>query len=304
MKKIYFLIFLAISPCLVYSQNTVITDDESYESHNSAMLDIYSLSKGLLVPRLTSTQRLAIATPADGLLVYDTDLDHYYYFANSSWRPIDAPSLWSENSDTIFITGNGKRYGVGTASPVARLTVQGDATIAPDEPLFEVKNSVGDVIFAVYENEVKVNFKETIKGVKGGFAVGGLSGTKAEPVEYMRVTPDSVRIYIDDTGAKGVKGGFAVGGLSGTKAAGNKYFLINDDSARIYLKDPVVKGVKGGFAVGGLSGTKATKDQYFTINRDSARIYLDNTAKGVKGGFAVGGLSGTKGSVDNFLNLT
>ncbi|PLX14593.1 MAG: hypothetical protein C0599_18510, partial [Salinivirgaceae bacterium] len=194
----------------------------------------------------------------------------------------------------------GKRYGVGTASPFAKLTVQGDATIAPDEPLFEVKNAAGDVIFAVYENEVKVNFKETAKGVKGGFAVGGLSGTKANPVEYLRITPDSVRIYINDTAVKGVKGGFAVGGLSGTKG-GNQYFKLDDESASIYLKQPA-KGVKGGFAVGGLSGTKGSED-YLTIERDSARMYINDAVKGVKGGFAVGGLSGTKAGA-NFLDLT
>jgi len=294
------ILLIVLSNSSINGQNTAITDNESYTPHSSAMLDVYSLSKGLLVPRLTSTQRIAITAPADGLLVYDTNLDQYYYFANSVWNPIDAPSLWSENNDTIFITGDGKRYGVGTASPLAKLTVQGDASIAPDEPLFEVKNSAGDVIFAVYENEVKVNFKESAKGVKGGFAVGGLSGTKADPVEYMRITPDSVRIYIDDTPAKGVKGGFAVGGLSGTKG-GNQYFKLDEESASIYLKQPA-KGVKGGFAVGGLSGTKGSED-YLTIERDSARMYINDAAKGVKGGFAVGGLSGIKAGT-NFLDLT
>jgi hypothetical protein len=268
MIKNYIVLILIFFPILVFAQNTVITDDDSYESHNSAMLDVYSLTKGLLVPRLTSTQRLAIATPAVGLLVYDTDLDHYYYFANSSWNPIDAPSLWSENSDTIFIMGNGKRYGVGTASPVAKLTVQGDATIASDEPLFEVKNSAGDVIFAVYENEVKVNFKESSKGVKGGFAVGGITGTKADPIEYMRVTPDSVRIYINDAATKGNKGGFAVGGITGTKGAYDKYFIINEDSARIYLRDPA-KGNKGGFAVGGITGTKGEGVNFLNLTQEN-----------------------------------
>ncbi|PLX25969.1 MAG: hypothetical protein C0599_00015 [Salinivirgaceae bacterium] len=283
----------------MWSQNTVITDDDSYSGNNSAVLDIYSKTKGLLAPRLTTAERQAITTPANGLLVYDQTESQFYVYALGAWTPLDAPSIWQTNNDSVYVTGSGKRYGVGTASPFAKLTVQGDATIAPDEPLFEVKNSAGDVIFAVYENEVKVNFKETAKGVKGGFAVGGLSGTKAEPIEYMRITPDSVRIYIDDTGAKG---GFAVGGLNGT-TGGNQYFKLDEESASIYLKEPA-KGVKGGFAVGGLSGTKGIQD-YLTIERDSARMYINQNLKekGVKGGFAVGGLSGTKG-VGNILDLT
>lgn len=300
--QLFVLFLLLILSMSLSAQNTVVTDDDSYSGNNSAVLDVYSKTKGLLAPRLTTTERQAISAPAEGLLVYDDTENQFYVYSQSTWTPLDAPSIWQTNNDSVYVTGSGKRYGVGTASPLAKLTVQGDATIASDEPLFEVKNSAGDVIFAVYENEVKVNFKESAKGVKGGFAVGGLSGTKADPVEYMRITPDSVRIYIDDSGTKGVKGGFAVGGLSGTKG-GNQYFKLDEESASIYLKEPA-KGVKGGFAVGGLSGTKGVQD-YLTIERDSARMYINQNLKekGVKGGFAVGGLSGTKAS-NNILDLT
>ena len=38
----------------------------------SAMLDVKSTSKGMLVPRMTKSQRDAISTPAAGLLVFNT----------------------------------------------------------------------------------------------------------------------------------------------------------------------------------------------------------------------------------------
>jgi hypothetical protein len=256
MKKIVNLLMVfIIAPIAMWGQNTIVTDDDSYIGNNSAVLDVYSKTKGLLAPRMNSIQRASITTPAEGLLVFDTDADTYYYYANSAWHTINAPSLWSENTDTVHLADANKRVGVGTTNPLAKLTVQGDASLTADEPLFEVKNSAGDVIFAVYENEVKVNFKEGAKGVKGGFAVGGLTDTKATPTEYMRITQDSVRIYIKDP-AKGVKGGFAVGGLTDTKAGKNNYLTIERDSTRIYV-DNSVKGVKGGFAVGGLTDTKA-----------------------------------------------
>lgn len=39
----------------------------------SAALDIYSQSKGMLIPRLTTAKRDAISNPANSLLIYDTD---------------------------------------------------------------------------------------------------------------------------------------------------------------------------------------------------------------------------------------
>src|ERR1051325_7107196 len=53
---------------------------------NSSMLDIVSPgnNKGVLIPRLTTAQRLAIATPANSLLVYDTNFDCFFYFTTAS----------------------------------------------------------------------------------------------------------------------------------------------------------------------------------------------------------------------------
>ena len=51
----------------------------------SAALDIASASKGILAPRLTSAQKNAIADPAPGLTVYDTDLKQYTYWDGTTW---------------------------------------------------------------------------------------------------------------------------------------------------------------------------------------------------------------------------
>jgi hypothetical protein len=51
---------------------------------SSAMLDVTSTTKGLLAPRMTSLQRNAISSPAEGLLVYDTDVGAFYYYHSAS----------------------------------------------------------------------------------------------------------------------------------------------------------------------------------------------------------------------------
>ncbi|MFZ5942230.1 MAG: tail fiber domain-containing protein [Bacteroidota bacterium] len=116
------------------------------------------------------------------------------------------------------------------AMPLENLIVTETVNQQPDEALFEVKRKDGSTVFAVYEEGVRVfiSDEEMEKGVKGGFAVGGYSKTgKGYTKEYLRVTPDSVRIYIDEPAQKGVKGGFAVGGYNKTKNGAIQYLQLD-----------------------------------------------------------------------------
>lgn len=74
----------------------------------SAMLDIKSTSKGMLIPRMTMAQRNAIASPATGLLVFQTNNTPGYYYnagtpASPSWVMTGAGSGWglTGNSGTV-----------------------------------------------------------------------------------------------------------------------------------------------------------------------------------------------------------
>lgn len=52
---------------------------------SSAILDLKATNKGILIPRLSTTQKIAIINPAKGLLVYDTTLQEYSYFKDTAW---------------------------------------------------------------------------------------------------------------------------------------------------------------------------------------------------------------------------
>ncbi len=93
------------------------------------------------------------------------------------------------------------------------------------DPLFEVKRNDGQTVFAVYPDAVNIYVPSGGKGVKGGFAIGGF-GEKAPSQDYFRVTPDSVRIYIDNSpSVKGAKGGFAIGGFDPTKGILPEFYM-------------------------------------------------------------------------------
>ncbi len=56
----------------------------------SSVLDVSSNEKGMLMPRLNTLQRLLISNPAQGLLVYDTDINCFFFYnaASSNWQSL------------------------------------------------------------------------------------------------------------------------------------------------------------------------------------------------------------------------
>lgn len=57
----------------------------------ASLLDIVSTTKGILIPRMTKTQRDAIGSPVTGLLIFQTNsTPGFYYYDGSAWKPISA----------------------------------------------------------------------------------------------------------------------------------------------------------------------------------------------------------------------
>ncbi len=58
----------------------------------SALLDVTSTNKGILIPRMTASQKNAISSPTTGLLIFQTDAPAgFYYYNGSSWISISNP---------------------------------------------------------------------------------------------------------------------------------------------------------------------------------------------------------------------
>ncbi|HHV04647.1 MAG TPA: hypothetical protein GXX64_12225, partial [Bacteroidales bacterium] len=208
---------------------------------------------------------------------------------------------------TNAVTGTGTAGKIAVWSGDSQLTdvksfnvnpnveVISDSTAGDNDPIFEVKNKLGQVVFGVYQAGVRINVDDTnnAKAGKGGFAIGGLSSYKNNDNKFFRVTPDSVRVLLRENQGKAGKGGFAIGGLSSGKDVTKDLFFINPDSARIYINTDSTKAAKGGFAIGGLSSGKGLPAKnIFVATADSTRVYVNaDNSKAGKGGFALGGLA-------------
>ncbi len=92
----------------------------------SAQLEVKSTTKGFLMPRMTTAQRTAIATPATGLQVYDTTTKSLWFYNGTVWvvgttgtaKFVDGTTP----VDAVFTAGN---VGIGTTTPTEKLEVNG-----------------------------------------------------------------------------------------------------------------------------------------------------------------------------------
>jgi len=76
----------------------------------SSILDISSTTKGVLMPRLTNAEKNAIVTPANGLVIFNTDNNQLEFNSGTNsypiWSPIAATTIVSTDSNNIITTGN------------------------------------------------------------------------------------------------------------------------------------------------------------------------------------------------------
>jgi hypothetical protein len=111
MQKRYFKIITVLAVSLFttkcFSQSVSINNTGA-AADSTAMLDVSSTTKGLLIPRMAAAQRTAIATPATGLLVYQTDGDPgFYYYNGTNWFLLVTTAVNTDKQNTLIYTVKG-----------------------------------------------------------------------------------------------------------------------------------------------------------------------------------------------------
>ncbi len=103
MTRVSLTLILVIGADLCSAQNIGINVNGA-APNASALLDIdvsalVGPKRGLLIPRVTTTERLGIVAPATGLLVFDTSFLEFWFFDGLVWTPLSNGRGWR-------ITGN------------------------------------------------------------------------------------------------------------------------------------------------------------------------------------------------------
>lgn len=84
----------------------------------SSLLDLTANDKGLLIPRMSSAQRDAIGSPAESLLVFDTDKQGFYFQQGGNWYALNEWVKNANNND-VSLAGNASVTGTVTTGAVS-----------------------------------------------------------------------------------------------------------------------------------------------------------------------------------------
>ena len=199
LRPVIFVLAL-LSTSLLHAQSVAINTDGT-TAHASAILDIKSSTKGMLAPRMNSAQRTAIATPAAGLFVYDTDTNSYWFYNGTAWGNLSASGI-AGSGTTNFISkftaantigssqlfDNGTNIGINTASPTGKLHIKGsadaaqliidaNATQSNSNPLIKLRNSSGADLMWIHSDHPLNTFVGLNAGRVNDATGGGTSNT-------------------------------------------------------------------------------------------------------------------------------
>jgi hypothetical protein len=183
-KTIFAGLILACASTTVSAQTVNKFGINSMTIEASAVLELESKTKGFLAPRMTEDQKNAIILPAEGLLVYQTDVGKkgFYSYSGTAWvLSTTAGNLPLANLNLFVGNGDGIAKGVALG---------GDATIT-NSGLLTIKDSAITNIKLDKSNIPLSGFKAAAANVAfGGFKLTGV----AEPTEDQDA---ATRNYVD-----------------------------------------------------------------------------------------------------------
>lgn len=221
LKTFLVLAVSAFLPYLSFSQVKVAADaDLATPADPSAVLDVFSNTKGMLPPRMTTAERNAIAAPADGLTIYNTSESCINVYHNSAWEiycklrfnpacncveylnDYDLPTEawiavatpadrdWFEvgttaepNAITDDIYTEGKATVGGQINTEARLNVYGDNVLANAATYMELtgtNGTTGQQTLSLYQNVPSSQRKSGIRNKMDGTSTGETIGLDQE----------------------------------------------------------------------------------------------------------------------------
>lgn len=203
MKKILFIISIFQS-IILHAQNVGIGTNNP---DASALLHLNSTTKGILIPSMTGSQRIALSNPAEGLLIYDLTQKKTFQYQDGVWRFLITNEYWAHSGTRNWVYNGSDSVGIGTAAPLERLHINngnlrisgnlkllgnaGIGTLDPEQALHVRTTIPSEGIVLDGENPILQLRQSNVSG--SGFTEKG----------FVQLSGDNLRIGTNSSNANG-----------------------------------------------------------------------------------------------------
>ena len=298
----------------VNNHGMVVSDDQASYALTpdpSAVFEARSTERGLLLPRMTTSQVNAIASPTDGLAVYDSTLTTIKHRLNGAWvplAPVAARYIVHEahadlTNELVLTAGYGITITEGGGSPPTSLTVAVDTGTIGSGSTSQAQEVTATGAFTVYVPAGVTAVRITAIGAGGGGssrtgALGAGGGASGEQVM-------SFVAYFDGGSPNTITGEVGVGGPGAAAGGGAAAGTAGGDTI-VYVSGQTIKarggagglvggagGVGGGFR-GGAGGSVANPGGTGTAGTAEAVTHFGGGGGG--GGGSTTGANGGRGA--------
>ncbi|MFT3681644.1 MAG: hypothetical protein QM791_15340 [Ferruginibacter sp.] len=291
MKKLLIIFAFNFSLHTSYAQSVGIGTNSP---NASAQLDVTSTSKGLLIPRMTTAQRTAIASPANGLMVYDTNFNAFYFYNGTAWNAVNnggGGSSWSVSGNNIFNSNSGN-VGIGFNSGLKeKLSVKGNLFITHTNPN-DITNGGNSATINIHPANVgyaRVNFLNPDTTVGAYITYYRLSNLVNQ--FSLNHGSNTTQLCLDDNGNVGVGRSAAVEKLDVEGNIRTRKHLLADSNVTVKGKVDVAGRVDAGGVIEG-AGLSST-----------GTLYVNKTA--LIGGAVTGSTTGLfYGNITSYEGMT
>jgi len=292
MKTRYiFIALLLLSNGLLLAQVGINTDNSAPDG--SAMLDIKSTDKGLLIPRMNAAQRLAIAAPTTGLLVYQTDgNDGFYFYNGTAWISLtdatDTPATLADadNNTKIQVEENSNE-------DIIRFDMGGTEYFRMDRGRLEVTNT-GSSVFVGHSAGL-------FDDLSSNYNVGiGAEALRINTLGSENTATGFRSLYFNSIGVKNTASGYEslFFNAEGTYNTAAGYRSMDGNFSGDY------NTAFGAEALGGNSGGNFNtglgyRADVFTINQNNATAIGANARVDQSNSLVLGSIAGLNGATDD-----